>query len=319
MIQKRRVGDVLIAATLLPLVGLGQSAGSPQFGIRNVIRVGSRVELVKGGFQGLEGPTPTPDGGLYFSATAENRIYKLDRNGTIAVWRENTNGTNGLYALKDGRLLCAEGNGRRVLSVTPAGIVTALASEYKGSPLRQPNDLIPDRKGGIYFTDPARRPAPDVAPKEPGNVYYIRPGGEVALIEGEIARPNGITLSIDEKTLYLDDTEGQFVYAFDMRGDGSIRNKRPFVKLLEPEQGSSGLRSLADGMALDSKGRLYVATAAGIQVIDSRGRHLGIIRLPARARNLAFGGARRQTLYLTALESLYRIEMLAEGPKGRAK
>ena len=319
MIQKRRVGGVLIAATLLPLVSLGQSAVSPQLGIRNVIRAGSRVELVKGGFQGLEGPTPAPDGGVYFSATAENRTYKLDRNGTIAVWRENTNGTNGLYALKDGRLLCAEGNGPRVLSITPAGIVTALANGYKGSPLRQPNDLIPDRKGGIYFTDPARRPAPNVAAKEPGNVYYIRPGGEVVLIEGEIARPNGITLSIDEKTLYVDDTEGQYVYAFDVQGDGSIRNKRPFVKLLEPEQAPSGPRSRADGMALDSKGRLYVATAAGIQVIDSRGEHLGIIRLQSIARNLAFGGARRQTLYLTALDSLYRIEMLAEGPKGRAK
>lgn len=67
--------------------------------------------------------------------------------------------------------------------------------------MQQPNDVMPDRMGGIYFTDPARRPAPDVAPKEPGNVYYIRPGGDVVLFEEEIARPNGITLSIDEKTL----------------------------------------------------------------------------------------------------------------------
>jgi gluconolactonase len=72
-------------------------------------------------------------------------------------------------------------------------------------------------------------------------------------------------------------------------------------------------------MAIDSMGRLYVTTAAGIQVIDPGGRHLGIIRLPQVARNVAFGGPKRQTLYLTALEALYRVETLAEGPAGRAK
>ncbi|PYR95907.1 MAG: hypothetical protein DMG12_27625 [Acidobacteria bacterium] len=72
-------------------------------------------------------------------------------------------------------------------------------------------------------------------------------------------------------------------------------------------------------MALDSKGRLYVATASGVQVIGSRGQYLGTIRVPSVVRNLAFGGPRRQTLYMTALESLYRVQMLSEGPPGRAK
>jgi sugar lactone lactonase YvrE len=88
---------------------------------------------------------PTPDGGLYFSDVNENRTYKLDRAGKIAIWRENTNRTNGLYLLKDGRLLCAEGNGPRIISVSPDGKVNALATSWKEKPLRQPNDLIPDR------------------------------------------------------------------------------------------------------------------------------------------------------------------------------
>jgi gluconolactonase len=158
-----------------------------------------------------------------------------------------------------------------------------------------------------------------VAPREPGNVNYIRPDGRVLLLDDQIARPNGITLSLDERTLYVDDTEGEYVYAFDVKPDGSVGNKRQFVKLREPVQGSLGLRSGADGMALDSEGRLYVATASGIQVIDPKGQHLGTIRLPAGARNLAFAGANRRTLYLTALESLYRIQMLSQGPSQRAK
>lgn len=314
-----RVSTVALVFWPFLSIGLSQTTQPPQPEIPGVIRAGTRPQLVKDGFRGLEGPVPTPDGGLYFTALDENRIYKLDRDGKIAVWRENTNRTNGLYLLPDGRLLGAEGNGPRIIAIAPGGALTALATGYGGKPLRGPNDLIPDRKGGIYFTDPGPRPAPDVAPKEPGSVYYIRPGGEVLLIDNQIARPNGITLSLDGKTLYVDDTEGEYVYSFDVQPDGSVRNKRPFVKLRDPEPGSLGLRSRADGMALDSEGRLYVTTASGVQVIDARGNYLGTIRLPAVARNAAFGGPDRRTLYLTALEALYQVRMLSQGPSDRAK
>ncbi len=142
----------------------------PQAAIPGVITEGARVELVRGGFHGLEGPVATPDGGLLFSDTVANRTYRLDLAGTVSTWRENTNGTNGSFLLRDGRLLAAESGGRRIVSVTQDGDVTILATQFAGQPLRAPNDLIPDRKGGIYFTDPAPRPAPDVAPKQPGNV-----------------------------------------------------------------------------------------------------------------------------------------------------
>jgi gluconolactonase len=287
--------------------------------IPGVIEEGAPLEVFVGGFQGLEGPVGALDGALYFNDIPTNRTYKIDTKLMMSVWRENTGGANGLFVLKDGRILAAEGGGRRIVAVAPDGRVTALATEFKGQPLRAPNDLIADSRGGVYFTDPAPRPAPDVAPKEPGNVYYLRANGEVVLLDAQIQRPNGITLSIDEKTLYVDNTEGEFVYAFDVLPDGRVTKKREFVKLREPEKGSLGLRSRADGMALDSMGRLYVATAAGIQVIDSRGQHLGIIRVPTVARNVAFGGPGRRTLYMTALESLYHVPMAAQGPPGRSK
>ena len=309
---------------LVPLilsVGVGGAQNPPlqQSAIRGVIAADARVELVRGGFQGVEGPVGTPDGGLYFSDITANRTYRLDTNGNISVWRENTKGTNGQFLLKDGRLLGAESSGPRIIAVTPDGRVAPLATESRGKPLRSPNDLIADKKGGIYFTDPAPRPAPNVAPKEPGNVHYIRPNGEVLLLDDQITRPNGITLSLDEKTLYVDDTEGEYVYAFDVQPDGSVKNKRPFVKLHEPEQGSLGLRSRADGMGLDSTGRLYVATASGVQVIDSRGQYLGTIRVPSVVRNVAFAGPRRQTLYMTAADSLFRVQMKSSGLLARAK
>jgi len=291
----------------------------PQPAIRGVIVAGTKPQLIKDGFHGLEGPAPTPDGGLYFSDLSESRIYRLHRDGRVEVWRENTNGTNGLYLLRDGRLLCAEGNGQRIISIAQDGTVTALATEYNGKKLRQPNDLIADRKGGIYFTDPAPRPAPDIAPEVPGNVHYIRPNGTVLLIDDQIARPNGITLSLDGGTLYVDDTEGEYVYAFDVQPDGYASNKRQFVKLRDPVPGSRGMRSRADGMALDSEGRLYVATGSGVQVIDRKGQYLGTIRTPSVIRNIVFGGPARRTMYLTGLTALYRVALVASGPSGRAK
>jgi gluconolactonase len=309
-----------IAVALRFFLAFGEAQTIPaQPAIRGVIAAGAKAQLIKDGYHGLEGPVPTPEGGLYFSDLTENRIYKLDRNGSIKVWREHTKGANGLYLLRDGQLLCAEGNGQRIISIVSDGTVTALATGYNGKKLRQPNDLIVDRKGGIYFTDPAPRPAPEVAPEMPGNVHYIRPNGAVLLIDDQIARPNGITLSLDERTLYVDDTEGEYVYAFDVQPDGAAMNKRRFVKLKDPVPGSRGMRSRADGMALDSEGRLYVATGSGVQVIDRKGQHLGSIRLPVIIRNIAFGGLDGHTMYLTGLTALYRVEFIARGPSSRAK
>lgn len=310
---------IAIGMVLCVVDAIAQVAAPPQAGIPGVIAAGAQVQLIRGGFKGLEGPVATPDGGLYFSDIPANRIYKLDARGTISVWRETAKSTNGLFLAHDGRVLAAENGGGWIIAFAPDGRVTPLATAFAGKQLRAPNDVIPDKQGGVYFTDPAPRPAPDRPPKESGNVHYLAPNGDVLLLDDQIRRPNGLTLSLAEQTLYVDDTEGEYVYAFDVQSGGRVANKRRFVKLQDPEKGAEGPRSRADGMALDADGRLYVATASGVQVIDSKGRHLGTIRLPAVARNLAFGGSGRRTLYLTALEGLYRVSMLSQGPPGRAK
>ncbi len=317
--MKNQATTLAVASLLCFRIVSAQSARAVPVKIPGVISEATKVVLVRSGFRGLEGPVSARDGGLYFSAIEENRIYQLDSKGAISVWRENTRGTNGLYVLEDGHMLCAEGAGRRIVSIEFNGRTKVLASGYGGGGLRQPNDLIPDRKRGIYFTDPAPRPAPDVAPKEKGNVLYLRANGDVVLLDSQIARPNGLTLSLDARTLFVDDTEGEYIYAFDVQPDGTVKNKRPFVKLRNPVQGSRGLRSRADGMALDSEGRVYVATGSGVQVISPKGQHLGTIETPELVRNLAFAGADRHTLYLTAVESLYRVGVLSQGPSDRPK
>ena len=280
-----------------------------QTGIPGVIAPGAEPELVQEGFVFTEGPVGAPDGSLYFSDIRPNRIYHLEPGGKIALIREQTNGANGLALTRDGDLLAAEGDGKRISKRSPDGTVTTVVEGSEGRPFLSPNDLILDAKGGIYITDPGPRP---VVPGRPTAVYYLAAGAkQPILIDGEIARPNGLTLTRDGKTLIVDDTLGPTVYAYDVESDGSVKNKRTFTKLRDiPEGKESG----ADGMALDRDGRLYITTVTGVQVFDAAGEYLGTIKVPRQPANAAFARPDKRVLYITAREGLNRVNTLAQGP-----
>jgi len=278
-------------------------------GIPGVVAPGIEPELVQEGFVFTEGPVGTPDGGLYFSDIRPNKIYQLEPGGKIAPIREETNGSNGLAVTKNGEIFAAEGSGKRISKRDRDGTVTTVTESAGGKPFLSPNDLIIDARGGIYITDPGPRP---VVPGRPTSVSYLPPGAkEAIIIDGDVARPNGVTLTRDGKTLIVNDTIGPVVFAYDVQPDGSVKNKRSFGQLRDiPEGKESG----ADGMALDSEDRVYVTTVAGVQVLDAKGQYLGTIKVPRQPANVAFGGPDKRTLYITAREGLYRIKMLSQGP-----
>jgi gluconolactonase len=303
---------------------VAQSIQTPQPEIPGVIAAGAEVQLIKDGFQGTEGPVGTPDGELYFTDPYASKMYKMDKTGNVTLWREDTGGTSGIFLLRNGRLLAAETGRHRLVAIDPDGKLTPLATVgVGGRSLRLTNDIIVDQKGGIYFTDPAPfqlqgQPVPTEKP--PGFVYYLSPAGTLVLIDDQITRPNGISLSFDGKILFVVDTDTENLWAFDVQPDATVKNKRSFVKLHDPRPGPDGnLRSGADGMALDSEGRLYVTTSSGVQVIDPRGQYLGTIRVPKNPSNLAFGGPDRRILYITGRDSLFSVKMLSQGPPDRAK
>src|SRR5262249_17709511 len=152
-----------------------------------------------------------------------------------------------------------------------------------GVPLLAPNDLIVDATGGVYFTDPGPRP---VVPGRPTYVYYLPAGGKVpVLIDGAIARPNGRTLANDGKTLIVDDNPNATVFAYDVQPDGGVKNKRPFLQLRDIPPGQE---SVADGLAIDRDGRLYITTLTGVQVFDAKGEYLGTIKAGRQPANVAF-------------------------------
>ncbi len=266
-------------------------------------------ELVQEGFVFTEGPVGTPDGGLYFSDIRPNRIHYLDPGGKISLVREQTNGANGLALTRDGDLIAAEGEGKRISKRSRDGMVTTVTEGIAGKPFLSPNDVLVDAKGGIYITDPGPRP---VVPGRTAYVYYLPVGAkEPVVLDDQIARPNGVMLTRDGKTLIVNDTLGPTVYAYDVLPDGGVKKKRTFAQLLDiPEGKESG----ADGMALDREDRLYVTTVAGVQVFDAAGKHLGTIKVPRQPANAGFAGPDKRVLYITAREGLYRINMLAQGP-----
>ena len=151
----------IIAALVVPAV-----AQTPA-GIPGVLAPAVQPELVQEGYVFTEGPVATADGGLYFSDIRVSKTYFLDPGGKISVARENTNGANGLALTRDGELLFAEGDGKRITKRNRDGSVAVLTEGPPGAPLLAPNDLIVDAKGGIYFTDPDARPMCTTCPPAP--------------------------------------------------------------------------------------------------------------------------------------------------------
>ena len=152
-----------------------------------------------------------------------------------------------------------------------------LTDNFEGKPYNRPNDLVVDKNGGVYFTDFAFQPSGGM----PAAIYYIPPGGKVMRV-AENPRPNGVQLSPDEKTLYVN-TNGEYLLAFDVQADGTLGPARNFGKY----QGiASGQTPRGDGLAVDSEGRVYATTTAGVLVFDPKGQYLGTMVLSRVPQNL---------------------------------
>lgn len=277
--------------------------------IPGVVAPDAKVELVQEGYQFTEGPVGAPDGGLYFTDNRANKILLLDATGKITTVHENTTNANGLVLTREGDILAAEGVGKRISKRgRSGGEAVTLTNSFEGKPFMAPNDLFVDAKGGIYFTDPGPRP---VVPGRKTFVYYLAPGAkEPIVIDDQLGRPNGLILTADGNTLLVNDSLVASFYAYHVEPTGTVKNKRTFAELRDIQPGKE---SGADGMAIDTAGRVYVASVPGVQVFDAKGQYLGTIRTPRQSSNVAFAGPDRRTLYITAREGLYRVKTLAQG------
>ena len=293
--------------------------------IAGVVSAGTPVRFLKDGFKGTEGPLGLPDGRFVFTETQAERITQILPDGSTQPFLERSNGANGLGWTRQGELVAVQVSQARVGIVYPADKARTLADSWEGKPFDRPNDLVLDSQGTVYFTDSGSAPgqrqgaAAAVDYAKPA-VYRLRAGGVLERLAADITRPNGIQLSPDERTLYVADTAGEWVLAYDIAADGKLGPRRNFARLagfrtLENGSTSSG----ADGLAVDAEGRLYVASTAGVQVFSAKGEALGTITLPRAPQNLAFAGPGKRQLYVVGRGAAWQVAVLTPGVGSRAK
>jgi gluconolactonase len=277
-----------------------------------------------------EGPAVDAGGNVYFTELRAERIYRLDADGTLTVFRERSRAANGLVIDPQGRLIAAEGGGdgtppRITRTDLATGALAVMADSFEGTPFMRPNDVTIDGRGRIYFTDPAA-----------GAVYRIDAPGQVARVLGppDILRPNGVQIAPDDGTLYVVESGAapdgaRMVRAFDLAADGTAGSGRVHFDFA----GRSG-----DGASMDVEGNLYVAaglnalappgaldaarawgpeallTRGAVYVISPAGALLNVIPVPEDViTNTAFGGPDMRTLYVTTGRTLFEVRTEVPG------
>jgi sugar lactone lactonase YvrE len=283
---------------------LGLTKPSPSFAqdmpLSQILIEDEGWELVASGFRYTEGPAVDARGNLYFSDVPNSTIHKLDDSGKVTSFLEQSQRTNGLMFGPGQRLYGCRNGLSQIVSwdvsdthskTQPTVLVKDVAS----------NDLVVTRAGDVYFTDP-----------ENHQVWLATADGEKRVVDTGIGRPNGIIMWPDQKTLVVADSNGPHLWTFRIESDGSLAYKQPYytLRMVAGREGSG-----ADGMSIDAKGRLYVATYAGLQVFDPTGRMSGVLRLPQAKKlsNVTFGGPDLSTLYVTSTDKVYRRKTKTTG------
>ena len=208
----------------------------------------------------------------------------------------------------EGRQLSCEHGARRVVRYEYNGSITVLADKYNGKPFNAPNDIVVHPDGGIWFTDPryginGNYEGFQAESETPEAVYRADPKtGAVEKVASEQNGPNGLCFSHDYKKLYVADTgTARQIWVYEVDG-AKLKGVKPFVKLT-----NDGAPSAADGIRCDKDGNIWAGAQPGVQIIAPDGVVIGQIKLPENCANVAFGGSRRNRLFMTASQSLYAV------------
>ncbi len=289
------------------------------------------VEQLATGFYWAEGPQWFGDGRyLLFSDIPNNRILRWDAcTGLTSDFRQPSNNANGLARDHQGRLLTCEHLTRRVTRTEYDGRITVLADQYQGKRLNSPNDIVCQKSGAIWFTDPPfgilgwweGEPA---TPELPHGVYRIDPhSGELVMVLHDLQGSNGLAFSPDESILYVVESRAQpyrKIWAYDVlehSGGTRLSNKRLFVDANGP--------GAYDGIAVDVQGNVWCGFGSsgaagadlealdGVRVYNRDGRPLAHIHLPERCANVCFGGTHNNRLFMAASHSLYALYVNTRG------
>jgi len=271
-----------------------------------VVAPGEKVVLLASEFKFTEGPAADAEGNVFFTDQPNDRICKWSVDGKLTTFLQPCGRSNGLFFDKEGNLYACADMENELWKIDPQGNVTVLIKDYKGKRLNGPNDLWIDPKGGIYFTDPLYKRdywTRDPAMQQDGqHVYYLPPGGkEPTRVATDLTQPNGIIGTPDGEHLYIADIGARKTYRYKINPDATLSEKTLFCSM-----GS-------DGMTIDIEGNIYL-TGRGVTVFNPEGKQIEQIPIPEGwTANVCFGGKDRDTLFITASDSLYAVKMRVKG------
>jgi len=256
--------------------------------LHSIFAAGHDWELLGQGYQLTADSAVSKDGTVYFTDARKNRIHKIDLNGKITVWKEESGGAHGIAAGPDGKLYAGQHDRKRIVALDRNGKESVVLEGI------QTHHLTVTKRGEIYFAD---------APHH--TVWLVDAARGKRAVSTELIWPHGLQLSAGQSRLYVTDSRSRWVWSFETQRDGSLANGRHFCRL---EAHNEAPEVDAGGMTFDSEGFLYVATALGIQVFDRSGSSKAIISIPGidGLSDVFFAGAGMKWLYVTDGDKMYR-------------
>ena len=336
---------ILLLGLALAGVSVAGAELKKPWGDPSILLPGAQMEkLFDAGCTLTEGVAAGHDGMMYFSditftvtcrdekgVLQAGNIWKYNpQTGETTIFRSPSGMSNGIKFDAEGNMIVAEGadyGGRRVIKTDmKTGKSYIIAGMYNGRPFNAPNDVTIDEQGRIYFSDP-RYLGHEPVDQPVMAVYRIDPDGSIRPIITDAGKPNGVSISPDQKTLYVvcnDNGATGFdrlpkgmgtrkgshaLFAYDLAADGTAKFRKVLVNYY-PEDGP-------DGVIVDAEGNLYIAERnqkrPGISVRNPEGKELAFIPTEVPT-NVGFGrGADSKILYITAGKSLYRIKLMKDG------
>lgn len=294
------------------LVGAILFGSGPPALAASVTAPNAQIEKLAGNFEFTEGPASDGEGNVFFTDQPRDRILKWSVEGRLSTWMLGSGRANGLSFDSTGRLWACADQENELWRIDSGHNKEVVVLDFEGKKLNGPNDVWIAPGGGLYFSDPFyKRPYWKRGESEQSAqaVYFLSPGSpgqprsprRLARVAGDLKQPNGLIGTPDGKTLYVADIGDSKTYAYAVRPDGTLGDRKLFCSM-----GS-------DGMTLDDEGNVYL-TGQGVTVFDSAGQQIERIAVPEPwTANVCFGGADMRSLFVTASKGLYKIAMRTRG------
>lgn len=292
--------SILLAMMAIPFSAVAQIPSAP----------GAALKLLSDGYKFTEGPAVDGKGNVYFTDQPNDRILKWSvETGKVETFLQPAGRSNGLYFDRQDKLIaCADEKGELWRVDTRTKEKTVLLDNFDKKLFNGPNDVWVDPEGGMYFTDPfykrdywQGREKPE---QEKQRVFFLPKGAkEPVIADDTLVQPNGIIGSPDGKLLFVADIGDKKTYQYEIGKNGVLENRKLFCAM-----GS-------DGMTRDLEGNIYL-TGKGVTVFDKNGKELGNIPVDEGwTANVCFGGKEMKTLFITAMDSVYTLEMTVKGAR----